>query len=129
MLIAGLYVALATLWVLGLAARVMWLRNVHGVGIGTGDHPDLARAIRAHANAVEYLPLALLMLVLLALEQAPPWALHLCGATLIVARVLHAFGLSHHSGRSFGRFVGAGLTLLVMLAMAVWLVARFAVAA
>ncbi|TAN09058.1 MAG: hypothetical protein EPN38_00765 [Rhodanobacteraceae bacterium] len=125
MLIAGLYVGLGTLLVLALAIRVMWLRNVHAVGIGAAGHEDLSRAIRAHANAVEYLPLALLMLVLLAFEQTRPALLHGFGIALIVARVLHALGLSSSAGRSFGRMAGAGLTVLTMLVMAVLLLARF----
>jgi uncharacterized membrane protein YecN with MAPEG domain len=126
MLIAGLYAGLGTLLVLVLAIRVMWLRNVHRVGIGAAGHEDLERAIRAHANAVEYLPLALLMLVLLAFEQTRPALLHGFGIVLIVGRVLHAGGLSNHAGQSFGRLVGAGLTILAMLVMAILLVVRFA---
>lgn len=129
MVIAGFYVALGALLILALAIRVMWLRNTHRVGLGSGGHEDLARAIRTHANAVEYLPIALLLLVLLALEQTRPDWLHLFGIVLIVARVLHAIGLSAHAGYSFGRMVGAGLTLLVMLAMAILLILRFALIA
>lgn len=128
MLIAGFYVALGALLVLALAIRVMWLRNVYGIGMGGGEHKDLSRAIRAHANAVEYLPIAMLLLVLLALEQTRPALLHACGIVLIAARVLHAIGLSAHAGRSFGRVVGAGLSLLVMLAMAALLIFRYALA-
>lgn len=126
MLIAGFYVALGALLILALAIRVMWLRNTREVGIGSGGHEDLTRAIRAHANATEYLPVALLMLVLLAWEQTRPEILHVYGITLIVARVLHAIGLSRYAGRSFGRVVGIGLTLFVMLVMAGLLIVRFA---
>lgn len=126
MVIAGFYAALGALLIVALAARVMWLRNVHGVGLGAGGDPVLARAIRAHANAVEYLPIALLLLVLLALEQTRPGLLHLFGIVLIVARILHATGLSTASGRSFGRMAGIGLTVAVMLAMAILLIVRFA---
>lgn len=125
MLIAGFYAGLATLLVLVLAIRVMWLRNTRQVGIGTGDVPELARAIRAHANAVENLPLALLLLALLAFEQTPTLWLHAFGITLLVARVLHAFGLSRYAGVSFGRVTGMGLTVLVLLAMAVLLLLRY----
>jgi uncharacterized membrane protein YecN with MAPEG domain len=125
MLIAGFYVALGALLILVLAARVMWLRNTRRVGLGSGGDADLGRAIRVHANAVEYLPIALL-LVLLALEQTPSGLLHLFGALLIVGRILHAIGLSSASGRSFGRMAGIGLTVLVTLAMAALLIARFA---
>jgi uncharacterized membrane protein YecN with MAPEG domain len=128
MLIAGFYVALGALLVVALAVRVMWLRNTRRVGLGAGGDAVLARAIRAHANAAEYLPIALLLLVLLALEQTRPGLLHLFGIVLIVARILHAIGLSSASGRSFGRMVGIGLTVAVMLAMAILLIVRFALA-
>lgn len=126
MLIAGFYAALGALLMLALAIRVMWLRNTHGVGLGSGGDADMERAIRAHANAVEYLPIALLLLVLLAIEQTRPGLLHLFGIVLIVGRILHAIGLSAKSGRSFGRAAGAGLTVLVTLAMAILLIVRFA---
>ncbi len=126
MLIAGFYVALNVLLMLALAARVMWLRNSRGVGLGSGGDAALERAIRVHANAVEYVPAALLMLVVLAFEPTRPAWLHGFGIALLVARLLHAFGLSSSAGRSFGRITGAGLTLLVMLAMAIVLLVRFA---
>ncbi|WHZ18480.1 MAG: hypothetical protein OJF55_000629 [Rhodanobacteraceae bacterium] len=124
MLIAGFYAALGALLILVLAMRVMWLRNTQGVGIGHGGHDDLARAIRAHANATEYLPIAMLLLTLLALEQTRPAWLHVFGIVLIVGRVLHAFGFSGNAGRSFGRVTGIALTLLSTLAMAILLIAR-----
>lgn len=127
MLIAGFYVALAALLVLALAARVMWLRNTRRIGLGSGTDIALERAIRVHANATEYLPLALLMLVLLAFEQTRPAYLHGFGIALIVARIFHALGLSAHSGRSFGRVLGVAITMLAMIVMAVMLILRFAV--
>ncbi|HEX6614265.1 MAG TPA: MAPEG family protein [Rhodanobacteraceae bacterium] len=125
--ITGLYAALGALLVFVLALRVMRLRHVRGVGIGTGGDESLARAIRAHANAVEYLPIALLLLLILDLDQTQAWLLHTFGIVLIVGRVLHAIGLSGNAGTSFGRFVGAGLTMLVILVMALMLLWKFAV--
>ncbi len=116
-LITGFYAALATLLVLVLAARIVWLRNVRKIGLGDGGDPQLARAIRVHANAVEYLPLALLLLLVLELQHTAALWLNVFGIALIVARALHAFGLSASSGYSFGRGVGTVLTWLVMLAM------------
>lgn len=117
-LIAGFYAALATLLVLVLAARIVWLRNTRKVGLGDGGDRQLARAIRVHANAVEYLPLALLLLLVLELEHVAALWLNVFGIALIVARILHVTGLSASSGYSVGRFAGTLMTWLAMLVMA-----------
>jgi uncharacterized membrane protein YecN with MAPEG domain len=119
--ITGIYVALATLLVLILAARVSLRRGSAKVGLGGGGDADLIRRIRAHANAVENLPLALLLLLLLELDQTRPLWLHVFGCVLIIGRILHAIGLSRSAGGSGGRFVGTLLTWGVMLVMALLL--------
>ncbi|MEO6968750.1 MAG: MAPEG family protein [Rhodanobacteraceae bacterium] len=125
--ITGLYAALGALLILLLAGRVIWLRNTRKVGIGNGGDEQLARAIRAHANAIEYLPTALLLLLILELDQTRVPLLHLFGIVLIVARVVHALGLSAKSGYSSGRLIGTVLTFLVILAMALLLLWQFIV--
>jgi len=65
------------------------------------------------------------MLVVLAFEGTRPLWLHVFGIGLLAARLIHASGLSFHAGRSLGRLVGAGLTLLVMIAMAIQLIVCF----
>lgn len=114
------YAALCTLLVLFLAGRVMAYRVKHKVGLGDGGHGELNRRVRAHANAVEYLPLALLLLGGMELNGYPDPAIHGFGATLLVSRLLHAWGLSRSAGSSPGRFLGTLLTLLLMIAMAVF---------
>ena len=124
-MITLLYAALCTLLVLALAGRVVAYRLTHKVGLGDGGHADLQRRIRAHANAVEYLPLALLLLGGMELNGVDDAVIHGFGITLFVSRLLHAWGLSRHAGTSIGRFAGTGLTLLLMVAMAVFAIAGF----
>lgn len=124
-MITLLYAALCTLLVLVLAGRVMAYRLTHRVGLGDGGHGDLQRRIRAHANAVEYLPLALLLLGGMELNGYSDTLIHAFGATLLVSRVLHAWGLSRHAGTSAGRFAGTVLTLLLMIAMSLFAVAGY----
>jgi uncharacterized membrane protein YecN with MAPEG domain len=95
------YAGLLGLVLLALSFNVVRLRRKHQVGIGTGDVPELARGIRAHANFCEYVPLALVLLFGLAVAgAAPTWALHVLGGALLVGRVLHAIGLSRTAGAS-----------------------------
>lgn len=114
----GLYVALAAILVVLLSARVVLRRASAKVGLGDGDDRELRKRIRAQANAIEYLPLALLLLGSLEWDQTDPSILHACGITLIVARILHAIGLSRTGGTSPERFLGTAATWSVMLVMA-----------
>jgi hypothetical protein len=120
--ITGLYVALATLLVLVLSIRVSLRRRSLRVSLGDGDDKELKKRIRAQANAIEYLPLGLLLLLCLEWNQTVPAILHACGIVLIAARVAHGFGLSRSGGTSPARFAGTAVTWLVMLAMALLLI-------
>lgn len=117
------YAGLCTLLVLWLAVRVIRRRLQAKIGLGDGGDGELNRRIRAHANAIEYLPLALLLLGGMELNGYPDPAIHAFGATLLVSRLLHAWGLSRSSGASVGRFAGTALTLVLMLAMALFAIA------
>lgn len=119
--VTSLYAALAALLLLVLALRVVQMRLGAKVGLGDAGNRELACRIRAHGNAVEYLPIALILLLLLEVCGTDRALLHAFGILLLVARVLHAYGLSRTPNRSFGRMVGAGLTFLLILAMALLL--------
>lgn len=116
--ITGIYVAIATFLVIALAASVSVRRGQVKTGLGSGGDSTLLQRIRAHANALENLPLALLLLLCLELNQTQPLWLHVFGIVLIVGRVLHAIGLWRSAGTSFGRMAGTALTWGVMLVMA-----------
>lgn len=124
-LITGLYTGLSLLLVLVLAYRVVAVRRATRTGLGTGDSSALEQRIRAHGNAVEYLPMGLLGVGLLELTGHSGWLVHALAATLLLGRVLHAWGLSTSAGTSHGRFLGTLLTWLVFVAMALLLVWRF----
>jgi uncharacterized membrane protein YecN with MAPEG domain len=127
MRITGLYAALLTLFILGLAARVMWLRKRTRIGLGDGGDRDVACAVRTHGNAIEYVPLALILLLVLELNQTLPLLLHAFGIALLLARIVHAIGLSSSPGYSAGRAAGAALTMLVVAAMALMLLWQYLV--
>ena len=114
LLVASLHI----LFYLLLSLRVVMHRRANRIGIGTGGDAAMARKVRVHANFAEYVPLALLMLGLLELSGTPAGVLWGCGALLLSARLLHALGLGGSAGYSAGRFAGALLTFVVLLAMA-----------
>lgn len=114
LLVASLHVLLYV----ALALRVVLHRRAARIGVGTGGDEAMTRKVRVHGNFAEYVPLALLMLALLELSGIHAWLLWAFGCALLLGRVLHAIGLGGSSGYSFGRFSGALITFLVLLAMA-----------
>lgn len=117
--ITALFVALHVFLLLVLAYRVVAVRKAHKIGLGDGASEDMQMRIRTHANATEYVPVALVELLALELLGVPALWLYIAGGTLFLGRVLHAAGLSRRSGYSPGRFYGTLLTWLTMVAMAV----------
>jgi len=125
MRITSLYAALGALLLIVLAVRVMLQRRHARVGIHDGGDHVLAKRIRAHANATEYLPIGLLLLLLLEANQTQAWLLHVVGICLIAGRLLHAWGLSRSSAISVGRAAGIVLTLLAIVLAAVLLIWQY----
>jgi len=124
-LISALYTGVFALLLIVLALLVSRRRLRTRIGLGVGGDAQLERSIRVHANAVEW-GLPVLLLLLVAEEnRASPLLLHVCGIAFILARVMHAAGLSRSSGHSVGRFAGIGLTWLVLIVLAVWNVVTF----
>lgn len=115
-MITPFYAALLSVLLIVLILRVVGLRRSLRVGIGDGGNRVLARAIRVHANFVETVPWALMLMLLMEMTEAIPSAgLHFYGGVLCLARLAHAWGLTHHSGTSIGRVGGTVLTVLLFL--------------
>ena len=116
--ITPVYASLLAILYVVLSYRVAQRRMRFQVGLGTGQNTELERAVRIHGNFAEYVPIALLLLAFLETVGGPAWAVHVAGAGLLVARGLHALGLTQSSGRSPGRFSGVVMTWLIILALA-----------
>jgi len=114
--ITALWAGLLGLLMLALAIQVVRTRVTEKVGFGDGGNPLMLQRIRVHGNFVEYVPMVLLLMLVLELDGTPPGVLHALGASLFVARLLHAFGLGTSTGTTLGRFGGTVLTWLVVLA-------------
>lgn len=116
--ITSIYAALCGILMIALATRVSMARRRYGVGVGAGDNEPLARTIRVHANFVEYVPLALILMLLAETGGVTGWIMHVFGITLIVSRLLHAWGLTRSAGVSFGRAYGSLGTWALILVLA-----------
>jgi uncharacterized protein len=111
----ALYAGLNSFIIFGLIWQVIGYRVREKIVLGDGAHAPLIRAIRAHGNAIEVAPIALIGLCALALVGSPSWVIHVGGISLTLGRALHAIGLSGFEGRSFGRLAGMLLSLCAMI--------------
>ncbi|NBB15999.1 glutathione S-transferase [Caulobacter sp. SLTY] len=112
---AALWVGLNLLLLLVLSLLVVRQRQKHKVALGDDGIPELAQAIRAQGNAVEYIPAALIGLVVLEGTGAPGVLIHIGGLILLLGRVAHAIGLSNSGGISMLRTGGVVLTWLAYI--------------
>ena len=117
--VTSIYAAFAGLIIVGLAYRVARLRRQERIALGHGDNKYLRRAVRAHANATETVPIVLILLLLLEINGGVTWQLPLIGILAILGRLIHAWWLSRFTGKSFGRTWGTLLTWAVVILLAI----------
>lgn len=113
---------------LKLSFAVIGLRRKNKVGLGSGGHDDLERAIRAHGNFAEYVPLAIILMGCLELNGAPQWLVAIPGVILIVGRLYHAKGINEPPPNFSNRVRGMKLTFNALITLVIlnlgWLAYR-----
>lgn len=115
MMIVPAYGSILGLLFVGLSWRTLTLRRKHKVGVGDGNNKDLLKAIRAHANCAEYVPLSLILLYFLEQHYSYPAVLtHGLCAVLSIGRFVHAYGVSQVAERFKFRVFGTAMTLTTM---------------
>jgi len=119
--VSFLYAGLLGLLLIALSTTVVLARRRFRVRLGTGNDPGMEQAVRVQANFTEYVPFAVVLLIVAEITGLPNWAVHLAGVVLVVSRLIHAWGLSHSAGRTFGRFYGTAGTWLVITGLSLWI--------
>lgn len=114
-MITLLYASMLTILLVVLLVRVARRRWKYKIGIGDGGNHDLTLAMRVHGNFIETTPWLLILLLLMELSHVPAPLLHGYGLAIVLGRGLHAWGLAHYAGASFGRMAGMILTITAML--------------
>jgi uncharacterized membrane protein YecN with MAPEG domain len=115
---AALYAGLLGLMLIALTFSVADGRRRARVALGDGGDELLRRRIRAHGNFIEYVPLTLLLLALSEHLGLGSLYVHILGIALVVARAIHAFGISQTDEPLMFRLVGTTVTLVVLAIVA-----------
>jgi uncharacterized protein len=105
-----------------LSLRTLRLRRKLRIRLGDAGHPEMLRAMRVHANFAEYVPLCLGLMCLAEVQAAPAWLLHAMGIALVLARLIHALGVSQVHEVTRFRVIGVALTLSTLLVASSYLI-------
>ncbi|CDL23772.1 FIG01046209: hypothetical protein [Klebsiella pneumoniae IS53] len=75
-MVSALYAVLGALLLVKFSFDVVRLRTQYHVGYGDGGFSELQVAIRVHGNAVEYVPIGLILLLFMEMNGAQTWMVH-----------------------------------------------------
>ena len=119
LLITSIIAAILVLMFIKLSLAVIGLRRKNKVGLGSGGHEDLERAIRTQGNFAEYVPLGVILIACLELNGAPWWLVAIPGIALIIGRLIHAKGMNTPPPDFSKRVLGMKFTFFTLIALAV----------
>jgi len=119
LVVTSIIAAVLTIIFIKLSFAVIGLRRKNKVGLGSGGHEDLERAIRAQANFAEYVPFGIILIACLELNGAPWWLLAIPGITLIMGRLIHAKGIQVPPPDFSKRVLGMKLTFVTLITLAI----------
>ena len=110
----AVFASILALMFIKLSLGVIALRRKNKVSLGAGGVDELDRAIRAHGNFAEYVPLGLFLIGALELNGAPLELVGLLGLLLIAGRYFHAKGIIEPPPNFTNRVRGMKLTFAAL---------------
>ena len=119
LLVTSIIASVLTIIFIKLSFAVIGLRRKNGVGLGSGGHEDLERAIRAQGNFAEYVPFGIILTACLELNGAPWYLVAIAGVTLIIGRLIHAVGINQPPPDFSKRVLGMKFTFYTLMALVV----------
>ena len=117
LIITAIIASVLTIIFINLSFAVIALRRKNQVGLGSGGHDDLERAIRAQGNFAEYVPFGIILIACLELNGAPWFLVALPGIALIVGRLIHAKGIHVPPPDFSKRVLGMKFTFSTLIAL------------
>jgi uncharacterized membrane protein YecN with MAPEG domain len=113
-IIVPTYAAILILFFVFLSARVIRMRGSAKIALGHGGNPAMERLIRVHGNFAEYVPMALLLLAFMEMQSHSRYLIHILCIALVIARIVHAIGVTPVRENFQMRVAGMTGTFLVL---------------
>lgn len=118
MITTAAYAALLGLLFVALSVRTLRLRRSLRIAVGDAGNSTMLRAMRVHSNFAEYVPLSLLLIHLVEATGASSLLVHGLGASVLLGRISHAFGVSQVKENYLFRVAGMAMTFTPMIVAA-----------
>lgn len=112
--LTAIVAALLALMLVGVSIRVTVLRARTKIDFADGGNQALQHAIRVQGNFIEYVPMALALMAAVEWLGAKPWIVYLLAISLLLARIIHAWGI--YADAIQGRVAGTSVTWAVLTA-------------
>lgn len=122
MFITPLFAALLALLFIYLSVAVVRLRIGKNISSGHGDLISLERAIRAHGNFAEYVPLTLILLWFVETLTMSRLMVLVLGGVFVIGRLLHVVGIMNPKDWMICRQVGMAATFVVITVLSLYLI-------
>ena len=119
LIITSFFASLLSAFYIKLAFNVISLRRENKISLGSGGSNDLEKAIRAHGNFSEYVPIGLILMGCLELNGAPWWLITFFGITLSAGRIFHATGIQEVGPKFDNRIRGMKFTFNTLMGLIV----------
>ena len=116
-MITALYAALLAVLMIWLAIEVIKQRRINLIAHADGGVESLQVVRSAQSNAMDYIPITVILMGFLEMNGANVWFIHVLGVAFLLGRVIHAKGILAKNLK--GRKVGMVLTLICMISLIV----------
>ncbi len=114
-MVTALYASLLTLILIWLSYNVIKQRRAAQISYSDGGVEALQIARSAQGNAVDYIPITLILMTLTELNGTPLFWVHIMGILFVLGRIFHAKAILNRTMK--GRVVGMQFTLFAMLGL------------
>lgn len=120
-MVTPIFAAILSLLFVFLTVRTLRLRRRFRIAVGDSGNLEMLRAVRAHGNFAEYVPLTLLLIYFVEQLHGHSWLIYTLGSVLTLGRLSHSYGVSQLNENFFFRVFGMACTLSTIGFSAVYL--------
>ncbi len=124
---SSLFASLLAVYIVALSFKVIKTRRRTKIPYGDGNSHELEIVRTAQSNAVQYIPITLLLLFSLELNDGAIWLIYLFGTMMVVGRLIHAEGIMLENIKR--RVLGMQVTFSCIIGLSIcnigYLVARW----